>query len=115
MKRVVSSTLMLEKRPGTPMTINELKTLDPKTLPKATSGLPFIAALTETISSGKEVPTATAKMDIIPTAILSNSEIPITETIKYFDEKVKKITLKKSRLHSLKDVFGFLFPFQHHF
>ena len=42
-----------------PTTINEFKILDPTILPNARAVSPFLAAITEEASSGKEVPIAT--------------------------------------------------------
>jgi hypothetical protein len=56
-------------------------------LPKAISKFPFLAAVIETISSGREVPTAIAVTAIIAVSIFSKAPNAITESIVKLAEK----------------------------
>ena len=66
---------------GIPITINELKILDPRTFPTAISGFPFLAAEMVTISSGNDVPSATALKAINSLPTSNISEILVTDLI----------------------------------
>ena len=81
MLKVMSLTTNGFIRAGTPTTSNILKTFDPKIFPKAISYFLLIAALRETINSGREVPTANAVIAIKELEMFKNSEIFIIELI----------------------------------
>ncbi|GBE17973.1 hypothetical protein BMS3Abin16_00561 [archaeon BMS3Abin16] len=66
------------------MTTKELKMFEPSTFPIASSGRPSLAAVTLTISSGSEVPRATALAAIISLPILNSSESVIIDSTVYF-------------------------------
>ena len=51
-------TAIVPKNPATPTTRNVLKILEPNIFPIAIWGFPFLAAMTETASSGRLVPRA---------------------------------------------------------
>ena len=79
-ENVFSSRIRVLNNPGTPTTTSKLKTLEPKIFPRAISDFFCKAALTETISSGKDVPKAIATSDITPTPIFKILEILIMES-----------------------------------
>ena len=55
--------------PATPRIMRMLNTLLPSTLPSASSGFFFSAAVTAVMSSGSEVPTATMVMEMAASLI----------------------------------------------
>ena len=57
--KINESTFIGQIIEETPITIKELKILDPTILPNARAVSPFLAAITEEASSGKDVPIAT--------------------------------------------------------
>ena len=63
--RILAGITREPNRAETPITANELKMFDPSILPTAISALPFLAALSDTITSGSDVPRATALTAII--------------------------------------------------
>jgi len=76
---------------GIPITPRLLKMLDPVTFPIARSALPFFAAITDTASSGSDVPIAIAEIAITSFPISNIVDSSITDFIAQLAENAKKI------------------------
>lgn len=70
-----------------PMTPRILKMFEPVMFPIAMSALPFLIAIIETASSGREVPMATADTAMMPVDMLNMLAIVMTESIVKLAEK----------------------------
>ena len=78
-------------RAGIPITPRLLKMLDPVTFPIARSALPFFAAITDTTSSGNDVPIAIAETAITSFPMSNIVDSSITDTIVQLAENAKKV------------------------
>ena len=104
------STGRTRNNPGKPMTTKALKTFEPKIFPRAISDFLLMAALTETKSSGKEVPIATAVTAITPVAMFSIADKFTNASMRYFAPKIKKRRPKIKKIKSFAISFGRIDP-----
>ena len=82
--RILAGITKVPNRAGIPITANELNMFEPSMLPTAISEFPFLAALSDTITSGRDVPSATALTAIISYFTVRISASSITDSIVNF-------------------------------
>ncbi len=76
---------------GIPTTPRLLKILDPVTFPIARSALPFLAAITDTVSSGSDVPIAITEIAITSFPISNIVDSSVTDVIIKSAANAKKV------------------------
>ena len=91
-------TINVPNNPAIPTTTNMLKMLEPKMFPTAISGLPFLAAETDTASSGRLVPNARIVAAITSLPRLTSDDSWTIESIVYFAlMKINIVVINKTR------------------